>query len=730
MKRNIGLGAVRRMTLCAFSFCAFLLPAADLECNGYRIVPIDPLLDRVDANSGAMTFYWNGEPAAAGGRLEASLDGGAAVSAVLGEDRRASLKFGKIAMGEHRVKLSLKSADGTSIAENGYVITAIPPPRPEGGRRLNNFVTELINIPLADGEIEFDNPREGWVFIGFDKISPSAEAFLDGSKEPVVTYRPDEPQDTMRWLVEGKHKVAVKGAPASGDGRLAIRLVKPLSISSKTLAHEHTDITMRHQNGYGWEFYRRFMLLAFNSFTMDEDWRLKSATGRVAWGNAELLKRGRLPMVASGAQHSDRELRSNYARMRRKLPLMPAYRDGLAIDWDENAVNGEVEDTAAFAECAWEMVADRSPKAMFIDLCFCPYQSLVKVNENVSAYSAGLNTGRGHGMLRPEMYLRPRRTWKEWEVQEKKCVDFVESLRRVIPCAPSRTLHLLGGWLTLGHWTSHCSCQADIKAMYDHYLRRLATDPVFHDVGGAGLSTLACDEEIARWTARIIRHYCIEGRTDSLAENYGFKPFPGILKDGDFDQGFKYWTAQPADSNSLRGDCRPGHSSARGQNRMNGDVVYGDTYALFTRSAKAPNRLSQRVSGLEPGRLYMLMWCTSDYQNVCTGTASAEGSLIVSFDAGEEVPGLTFDFHAPLMTKIERAKKARLPLPPSVITHRKVFRATRAEGTVTFSDWRDADGPGWPVKRGVMLNFVSFTPYYIERESDIEALKSMNGSLK
>lgn len=704
-------------------FACFLTSFGDVSelPNGYRIVPVDPLLDRVDARTGEMTFYWNGEPAAAGGSMEMSLDGGAMVSAALGEDRRATVRLGEIPLGEHRIKVSLKSQDGTKLAENGYVITAVPPPRPEGGRRLNNFVTELVNVPLADGETAFDNPREGWVFIGFDRPCESVAAFLDGSAEPVVTFRPDEPQETMRWLGEGAHTVKVKGTPAGGGMRLSVRLVKPLSITARTFAEEHTDITARH-HGYGWDFYRRFMLASFNSLTMDEVWRLNSATGRTAWGNAELLKRGRLPMAASGAQVSDHALRSDYRRMRRKLPLLPAYKDGLAIDWDENHINGESKDVDAFAECTWEMVADRSPRAMFLDLCFCPFQSLVKVKENISGLSACLNTGRGHGMLRPEMYLRARRTWKEWEVQEKKSVDFVESLRRAMPSAPSHTLHLLSGWLIMGSWTSYCSCEADIKGLYDHFLRRLATDPVFHDVGGAGLSTLACDEETARWTARIIHHYCIEGRTDSLAESMGFKPFPAILKDGDFADGLARWNASPADEGTLRGERRPGHGSARGQNRMNGDVVYGETFALFVRKGKAPNRLSQRVSGLEPGKLYILTWCTSDYEDVCRGSAPADGGLSVSVDAGEPVPGLAFDYSAPLPNTIERARKAGVLPPPVVVTHRMVFRATRAEGEVTFSDWRDADAPGWPENRGVMLNFVSLFPYYIERESDMEAL--------
>ena len=60
---------------------------------GARLVPVDPLLDRVDAGSGTMTFFWNAEPAACGGELAVAVDGGAPVRAVLGKNRRATVEL-------------------------------------------------------------------------------------------------------------------------------------------------------------------------------------------------------------------------------------------------------------------------------------------------------------------------------------------------------------------------------------------------------------------------------------------------------------------------------------------------------------------------------------------------------------------------------------------------------------------------------------------------------------
>ena len=688
---------------------------------GARIVPVDPLLDRVDAREGKMTFFWNAEPAAAGGTLYVAADGKPAVHATLGEDRRATVRLGELAPGEHGITVELTDGNGVRLAENTYKITATGKPRPITGKKLNNFVTEILDAPLADGEFTFDNPRKGWVFIGFSGAQPSANAMLDGIAEPVVVHRPGEPLETMRWLEEGTHRVTVKGA--SGGGRLSVRLVKPLKITARTFANEKTALSLG-LKGYGWEFFRRWQMASYNSFTMGGNWRLRSAKDRMAFGNAELMKRGRLPMAAADIRPGDLELRADPVRMRGKFALAPAYLDGLALEMDENKINAPAAEMDAFAEAVWELAADRSPRAMFSDICDVPNQPLTNLTAQVSAIAAVLNTGRGHGMLVPEIYLGAKQTEEERGVQEDKALAFVESLRAAIPSAPSHTIHLMSGWLTVGEWSSYSSCEIDIKVLYDHYIRRLATDPAFHDVGGVGMSTLACDEEVARWMARLVHHYCIEGRTDSLADRFGYRYRPEIVKDGDFLEGFSRWTARPAAENSLRHERRHGYGGKKGQCRMGRNkMILGECFALFTRSAAAPNRLIQHVSGLIPGKYYTLIYCTADYDDVCEpGEHPTDGRLTVKLNAAEIVPELSYEWKVP---DIAQLKKKKLPPHCITVTHRTVFRATRTEGDLMFFDWQDTRTPGGEPGRRRLLNYVSIKPYYVENDDELLQLKSI-----
>lgn len=691
---------------------------------GARIVPVDPLLDQVDARDGRMTFFWNAEPAAAGGRLSASVDGRPAVCAELGADRRATVLLGELPPGAHRVQVSLETKDGARLAENAYSITAIPPPRPVVGRRLNNFVVEVLAAPLSDRVFTFDNPRTGWVFIGFSGARPSASATLDGVADPVVVHRPGEPMETMRWLEEGTYRLTVKGS--SGGGRLSVRLIKPIKVTARSLASD-AKTSFSYRRRYGFDFFSRWMMPSFNTFTMGGDWRFRSATGHNAKINAELQARGRRFMAAADVRPSDLGLRADPAAMRSRFALSKAYLDGLALEVDENRINAPAEEMDAFAEAVWEIASDGSPRAMFSDICDVPGQPLTNLTAQVSAIAATLNTGRGHGMLVPEVYLGVKQTEIGRDMQEDKALEFVESLRAAIPSAPSHTIHLMSGWLTIGSWSSYSSCEADIKAVYDHYIRRLATDPAFHDVGGVGMSTLACDEEIARWTARLIRHYCIDGHTDSLAGRFGYRYRPEIVKDGDFLEGLARWTAQPASADSLRHERRRGYGGKKGQVRMGRSLLeIGEHFALFTRSADAPNRLSQLISGLAPGKLYTLTYCTADYDDVCEpGQHPVDGRLTVALTSAEIIPELSYELEVP---DLAHSKKKGLPPHCVTVTHRTVFRAKRTEGELSFSDWKDASDPGGAPGRRRLLNYVSVMPYYVENEAELSLLKRMGSA--
>ena len=681
-----------------------------------RLVPVDPILSNVDPSRPRISFYYVGPSAGEGqgATLRVTLDGKPLDGVPLGSDRLAEVSLGaSLAEGPHSIEASLQGADGKSVCSHGYKIIA-KAARRAAGRRLNNFVTEVLEAPLADGEYEFDNPREGWVFIGFDKAYADAKAYLDGGGEPVVMFREDEPSETMRWLDEGTHRISVKGAAKCG-GRIAVRLVKPLKITARSFANERTDVRER-QYGYGFDFFRRHIFASFNTLTGSGAWRLNSATGRMARGNAELAARGKHAKAAADIRPHDKEMRMSREKIRGCMTGSGAYLDGLSLEVDEHMVNAPIEYMDAFAEEAWEMVGDGKRRALFADYCDLPSQTLTNWQAQVSALSALINTGDGHGMIVPEMYLGTKRTEEDAAREEGRVLAYVESIRKIIPAGPSHIIHLLGGWLTLGGWTSDSSPEADIKVRYDRYLHMLATDPAFADVGGVGMSTLACDEEVARWVARIVHHYCIEGRTEMLSGLLGYRYRPETVADGDFMEGLARWTVEPAEQDAIRTERRIGYGGKKGQCRMaRSDTEIGEHFALFTRSEKAPNRLSQQLRNLEPGRLYMLTFCTADYDDVLApGTREPDRTFSFALDHAEVLPDLSWDTVCPDAKAARKAKKAGTPPHCITVTHRVVFRAKSGEAKLTFMDWRSGTERGGEVGRRQLLNFVRVAPYYCE----------------
>jgi hypothetical protein len=66
-------------------------------------------------------------------------------------------------------------------------------------------------------------------------------------------------------------------------------------------------------------------------------------------------------------------------------------------------------------------------------------------------------------------------------------------------------------------WLTMTQPGYDTRTYLDMQVRTIATDPAFAGVRGLGVfrSTYA-DEETVRWTARLYRHYAIEGHTEPL----------------------------------------------------------------------------------------------------------------------------------------------------------------------------------------------------------------------
>jgi len=221
------------------------------------------------------------------------------------------------------------------------------------------------------------------------------------------------------------------------------------------------------------------------------------------------------------------------------------------------------------------------------------------------------------------------------------------------------------------------------------------------------------DEDVTRWLCKIMRYYCVEGGTDYLPAKYGFPYLPGIVRDGDLTKGFVEWKAESAEKGSLTAATRKG-LGVGDQHRKKVPDGIGDTHARFVRSAKGPNRLSQCLMGLEPGRLYNFMYLTEDEDDLDKpGSVTPAFGCRVTFDGAVEVKELASVRNVP-----EHALK---PVAQKRL-HRFVFRAERPDVTVTFSDWKADHEAGAPVGRKTLLNYIHARKYYLEGDEELQWL--------
>ena len=675
-----------------------------------RIIPIDPLIAKVDARTGRLTFYYPGDLAGdcRDYDLVGSIAGRELARAALGEDRRATLVLGKLAEGRQTLDVRLvERATGTTIACNAYSIRAIVPLAPKTvGRRLNNFVTEIVNVPLADGEVPFENPRTGWVYVGTDRTDASVS--VDGCAAAA---------ETMRRLETGRHVVTVSGAGRASGGRLFVRLVKPLFHGGTRLTRERSDPAA---HGYGWDFCSRFTLGSFNSLTRRTLWRRDEEGEAIS---DKLRQRGVALSADVGLMAADKR-RASVDTIVGHITNTPSFKAGFRVlEVDENALGASRLFRHNYAEACWRLFDPDLTMHLFYNDAV--NNAFTDPKTHTGELSAVLNGGEGEALILPEVYLRGIENEADALAQEEQFVRLARSARALMPEAPSHIVYYLGGWIAQGGWTPWYCPDADLKPLYDHFLWRLATDPEFADLGGAGFSTPACDENIYRWTARLLRHYCIEGRTDRLSDAQGFAYLPGHLANGDFERGLDGWTVRAAESGGIEHGTIKGFGR-KGMNRLyRADDVspkhpYGDSFALFTRSGRAPNRLSRAVTGLVPGRAYELTFCTVDYRDAL---AEAEAPASFAFRSrivgAEEIREITYEYvsHAP---GVRRWDGRRLPV---VVTHRRVFRATSDRAEIELSDWRDDRDPGGPVGERRLVNFVGVRPYYEGEKGDMADLK-------
>ena len=696
------------------------IPARYVAPQPRRIVPIDPLLAKVDAADARMLFYWPGEPecGVAACALSAKVDAGeTAAIAKFETNGRALLEFGRLTPGDHTIALSIVDAAGKTLATSRYLFTAIPRP-PEGpcGERLNNFVTRLHDAPLADGEVRFFVPEDGWVWMSISGAAESeATGALDGGAEPCVLRRKGEPfNEAQRFLPAGWHTLRVGGA-AKG-GRLRVHAVKTLVTNVPVLKEEASCFEPK--QAFALPFHRHYGSLStfnvVNGIGFDAPFKAPFAQrGLRFWGNT----------LGASVWHAARHDRTTL----RPRVESAAWKIGMDVIVDESA--GIVDDVMEEArkdervqnsELLWDMrarrlhggavntyYADSSSGAHFRDRKCC-----------TSEISAIVNSGEGRGFVVPESYapsFADEALSAKWE---DYFAHFLASAVDFVPSAKGRVLFWIAPYVDLGRWTSYDSPEVDLKAHYARLVRAFAVRPDFAGLGGLGFgAATSANDDIRRWGYRLVRHYCLEGATDDIAAQYGFKWAPGFVKNCDFAQGLDCWTPAPGEDGGIVAENIPGFGGRQGrQFRVFPSVkTLGDDVAVFV-SGATPNRLQQKISGLVPGKYYTLEYYVADYasaKNGLVGEPPPPAMFSARLSGATEVPSLAYR-----RTSAEGRNYAALT------NFRHVFKADGAECTLTFADC-DAEGRMFPAGTKQVVNHIVFKPYYLETPDEVRKVVAL-----
>ena len=694
-----------------------------------RITPVDPLLSEIDATNASMVFYCTSASAKfmRGDRkfLRATVAGGRTVTAEFDADGSAKAVFGKVKPGRTNLRAELVGADtGRIYATNDYrafVREAVPGVTPL--KRLNNYVSEMFNRPYSAGDIEFTLAKNTWIYVALSGVGANGEVSAAVDGEAVKFFPVAGKMEFMRELGAGKHVLSLKGG---SGGELVVRTIKRIY---RAALHKAYRMAPNFTNYcYGEDFFREMGLFSSLNATSINTSQMSDPNAK----HMEDIMRERGVQVAYsyGLQYRDQR-RYDLGEYLAYVTNQPSYVAGLRGQFDENAIGigqGRVSKINS-AVVWWRAYADER----LIDVFFC--DGAIALHEypylDIPELSAYVNNGDGRSTLLSEAYYRSPETQADFDATVNFAKQQFRRMGELVPSAPARYFYLFNGWMMIGGWTSWYSTGTDIRAFNAEMLRVFATDPAFSEMGGAAFSTPACYEDYLRFIVAAIRYYCIEGGTGSFAEMNGMEMWPRHIENGDFLNGFDGWNVHAAQEGSLVTDHM--EKFGRWQGRQYPRVYKvektpGDYFAVFEQSAKGPNVLRRKITGLTPGRVYQLTCAVSDLDTARKGKEAGNFRKVkyvnlpfmrVDIEGAEVIEDLRHVFD----DIGKYGKKCVFPT-------RVVFRAKTSEAEVVFSDW-NADGtPGVKPGQKTILNYIGVYPYFYEGEDQLEALKRFTRQAK
>jgi hypothetical protein len=652
-----------------------------------RLVPLEPLLSRIPRSRPELTLkvYGTLPQGADACECAVSLEGDPLAPQVLPlAEGRIVVGLAGLACGDYLLKAVLRQRGTTeAVFEAVYPIRIVDLPAvdPGAGRRLNTLVTELLDQPLKETPeaqaFSFVHPRDGWVFValaGLAAPAPELAVRID-DREPLITAGTDR-LEAFRELAMGEHRVTVSGNRAAG-ARLAVRSIPEIFDYPPCV-----DSYVKENGSYGWEFMKQHVLQAVTTLN-----------GGVLPGEAlaEAKARG-LKWLANFNVAPMNDPADVRQRLEQHAGLTQPQYDGLTSD--ELFFGSTSIDT--YTKALWGL---RNPQDRLVYTWIVGKPGISSLHTDFM--SACLNVSRGRGRLLFEAYCHP-------QPDEQAAAAYLDSMiaetmRRFnafFPNAVAGTGMIFGNFNQIPIISLEHDPAVDFKVFLDMQVNLVANSPECTGLATTGYwGTYYGDEELARWSFKLMRHYAVEGQRELLSKQYGFTYTPGLIRNSDFADGLAGWEAEPAAEGSIRPQTIPGYGR-NSQGRWGGGSA-GDTVCVLSRKAEQPNRVRQTARGLTVGKAYCLQFVTADLKDLIAKTYNPRrygldveltGAEILADRGYVHIDRRESGFHADSNTG-------------KISLHRLVFRATAPELVLAFSDQKASVG------EELVLNYVQLKPY-------------------
>lgn len=561
-----------------------------------RIIPLSPFLHRIrrDESKISVAFCNFGKDCASDLSIRYSV-GESTQTVPFAEERTFDLmdapERGTIAF------TVCRSADGAEVARREFAYGKIDVPvadvRVE--RRLNNFVSELVSARTGSSEkesYEFSLAKGGWVFLRFaadSGLKPGAGfAIRTAGRTLVDSSVPG--LETVRYLSAGKYVLDVSSA---APGTLFVRSIGEIYYYSPMTESKVGNMPKR-----TWE---RFVADVLPNVT--------------TLGGVKNLDEFRTAYVRSAGRRTQMFFATSSFKTAgefdRALRTSPAMTSGL---YDAAMVDEQFFDRPEHLDLCTEALWRYSrefPNAERLISAAC-VGNPASGPLDVDFLSAVANSSGGRGELAVEAYYRTKPTEEEAAREIlTKYGKTVSEIRKANPNVAGNILLLLGIFVQQPVLSLVHHPEVDYRYYLDMQMRAAATDPVFDGIKGVGVwGSGYADEELHKWTLKLLRHYFIEGQTTLLSEKYGLKYLPGFVANGDFRENLDGWETS--------GNVRQARIAKLGRDILNrwwAPGGLGDAYAEFS-GGKEPARARQVLKGLEPGRVYQLEFASFDPREV------------------------------------------------------------------------------------------------------------------